>query len=79
MDDWLTSLSAENNGYKHYYTLRKKAIQNGFVSGMSQENYWFNCGRLIELQYINALSVNLLKDYAKKTNKKHNKEDESEA
>ena len=59
--DWLESLASEECGYKHYYTWRKKHIMEGMVSGMSQEQYWINHGRILELQYINALSVKQLK------------------
>ena len=61
MDDWLIGLAAETNGYKHYYTMRKRAILEGMVSGMKAEEYWINHGRILELQHINALSVKLLK------------------
>jgi len=59
--DWLESLASSESGYKHYYTWRKKHIMEGMVSGMTQEQYWINHGRILELQFINALSVRELK------------------
>jgi hypothetical protein len=62
MNEWLMGLASEDSGYKHYYTYRKKRIMEGMVSGMTQEQYWINHGRILELQFINALSVKLIKD-----------------
>ena len=56
------SLASEESGYQHYYTMRKRVIQEGMVSGMTQEQYWLNHGRILELQFINAIAVKLLKD-----------------
>jgi len=66
MEDWLKSLAGDKSGYRHYYTTRKKHILEGMVSGMKQEDYWINHGRILELQQINANSVKLIK----KSNKK---------
>jgi len=62
MNDWLMTLPGEDTGYKHYYTFRKRHIMEGMTAGMSQEAYWINHGRILELQYMNALAVKLLKE-----------------
>lgn len=69
MEIWLESISSDNSGYKHYYTKRKKAIQESMVSGMTPEQYWMNHGRIAELQFMNALSLEILKKNDKQKNK----------
>jgi len=61
MEEWLMSLSDESKGYVHYYTMRKRHIQEGQVAGITQQEYWMNCGRMAELRYMNALSSRLIK------------------
>ena len=75
MNDWLMGLAAENNGYRHYYTMRKRHILEGMVSGMTPEQYWINHGRILELQYINALSVKLIKSDKSYAKSKRDEED----
>lgn len=58
MQDWLYESFAKD-GYKQYYTLRKKGIQNDLTIGMKQEDYWKNLGRIEELQ---ALNTNIKKE-----------------
>lgn len=70
MEEWLKSLQAEDNGYRHYYTMRKKHLLEGMVAGVSQETYWLNHGRLADLKYINALSNKLLKNKYESSKKK---------
>jgi hypothetical protein len=71
MEEWLESLSEERSGYKHYYTKRKKAIQESMVSGLTPEQYWMIHGRIAELQYMNAISLELIKKRDKKKQKKN--------
>ena len=52
LQDWLFA-SFENDGYKQYYTLRKKFIQNELIIGMKQEDYWKRLGRIEELKALN--------------------------
>lgn len=70
MELWLESLASETSGYKHYYTKRKRAIQESMVSGLTQEQYWMQHGRIAELQFLNALSSELLKKIDKQNKKK---------
>jgi len=69
MEEWLMALGDETNGYKDYYTLRKKSIQETMVSGLGQEEYWITHGRILELQYMNGLSKKLLKNNKDKKKK----------
>ena len=65
VQEWLISLSEEKNGYKGYYTIRKRAIQEVLSIGIGQKEYWMNTGRLAELKHMNTLSNDLIKKYAK--------------
>ncbi|MCX6822226.1 MAG: hypothetical protein NTW30_05630 [Candidatus Aenigmarchaeota archaeon] len=53
MQDWLYS-SFQKEGYKQYYTLRKKFIQNELTIGMKEAEYWKRIGRIEELRALNA-------------------------
>lgn len=64
--EWLVNQAKEDSGFIHYFTARKRHIQDGFTSGITQEQYWFNCGRLEELRYIMDEAVKLLKSNNKK-------------
>lgn len=52
MQDWLFD-SFKNDGYRQYYTLRKKYIQNELTIGMNKEEYWKRLGRIEELRSLN--------------------------
>lgn len=52
MQNWLFD-SYKNNGYKQYYTLRKKYILNELGVGMEQKDYWKKIGRIEELKALN--------------------------
>lgn len=76
IQDWLMDLSAEDSGYKGYYTVRKKAINQVLGIGIGQKEYWMNLGRLAELKQMNQLSVDLIKRYGeRKQSKKKGKEE----
>ncbi len=70
MEEWLISLASEQSGYKSYYTIRKKAIQDSMQLGISEKEYWANCGRLMELKQMNALASELLKKQDQEGKKK---------
>lgn len=65
MNEWLMRQAAEDSGYRHYYTFRKRHIMEGMTCGLTPEQYWINHGRILELQFINALSIKLLKEKKK--------------
>lgn len=74
MDEWLIGLSATNSGYKDYYTVRKRAIQDAISIGVGEREYWVLCGRLLELKQMSAVSNQLLKkEYVKEDAKKSSK------
>ena len=52
MQNWLFD-SYKNNGYKQYYTRRKKYILNELGVGMEQKDYWKKIGRIEELKALN--------------------------
>lgn len=66
MEEWIKSLESNQSGYKMYYTWRKKHINDSNALALDQKEYWMNCGRLAELQYLNMLTIKLLKDELKK-------------
>jgi exonuclease V gamma subunit len=58
MQDWLY-MGFKDEGYKQYYTLRKKYIQNELTIGMEDKEYWKRIGRMEELR---ALNENILSE-----------------
>lgn len=70
MQDWMFE-SFQNDGYKQYYTLRKKYIQNELTVGMEESEYWKRIGRIEELR---ALNDNIIKESKRreKIKKQHN-------
>ena len=52
MQDWLFE-SFGREGYKQYYTLRKKFIQNELTIGMEEKEYYKRLGRIEELRALN--------------------------
>lgn len=55
MKDWLY-LSYKNEGFKHYYTMRKKYLVNYLLMDLSEKQRTEARGRLLELQ---GLSTNI--------------------
>ena len=70
MKDWLYE-SYANDGYKQYFTLRKKAIQNELTIGLKGEEYWKKIGRIEELRALNS-NINKEVERRKKEDKQHN-------
>lgn len=70
MQDWLYD-SFKNDGYKQYYTLRKKYIQNELSIGMKKEDYWKRVGRIDELRALNDNIINE-SNRRKRINNQHN-------
>lgn len=60
MEEWLTKLSSTEEGYKDYYTFRKKQLLTSLTVPRGDQEYWMTLGRLQELQYMNGLSSRLL-------------------
>ena len=58
MQEWLFD-SFQNEGFKQYFTLRKKVIQNELTVGMEEKEYWQKLGRIDELR---ALSDNIKRE-----------------
>lgn len=65
MEEWLASLASSESGYKDYYTMRKKIINDAMVLGIEQREYWANCGRLMELKQMNAMAMTMFKEKRK--------------
>ena len=61
MEDWLANLSSDSYGYKDYYTMRKRQLLNALTLYRGDQVYWTTLGRLQELQYMNVLSMQVLK------------------
>jgi len=62
MQDWLWK-SYKEEGFKHYYTMRKKYLVNLQLAKMSEEERAEGRGRLLELQ---GLSANINSEAKKK-------------
>ena len=58
--NFLEQLGTETLGYKEYYTWRKKHILESMAIGVDEKTYWILCGRLMELQYVNGLSMKII-------------------
>ena len=65
--NFLTNLHKENSGYRDYYTWRKKHIMESLSLGLEGKEYWLVCGRLMELHYLNGLSVKVMEREEKAT------------
>lgn len=68
MNEWLITLTSSENGFKDYYTVRKRHISENIATGLEQKEYWMMVGRLQELKYLAAISEDTLKK--DKVNKK---------
>lgn len=53
MQNWLFD-SYEEEGFKNYYTMRKKFITNELENGMEGKEYWKRIGKLEELRALSA-------------------------
>ena len=60
MNEWLMGLHSETNGFKEYFKYRDLQILKTMGNGLTQEQYWMNCGRRSELLHIIGLGADLL-------------------
>ena len=63
LQDWLFK-SFEDDGFKHYYTMRKKYIMSLLGLGIEGKEQWELLGRLKELQ---GLATNINAEFVKRS------------
>lgn len=75
MNNWLEGLNA-TTGFKDYFRYRDLQILKTMANGLTQEQYWLNCGRRAELLYMLGKSSELIKKKVKEQEKAEKKSKE---